>query len=240
LCLGDILKKSYNKNFPVLCFSKTKETNALLIPNIDFFTKSLLRDLQISRQDISFQDKKDNSIFIGASTGDFENNTRVKYANLCQNNTEHNGYLSFLCQNSEEEWINKYPSIITLLHKPIHIEEQLQNKIVVNIDGNTVCWSRLYWQMNSNSIPVYIDPCEHQIQFFDYIEKNQCYIKSSLDDCFSVYDYILDNNNLDEMLNIVSNGQKYCKNLFDDYIDRPNEFLQEIIDNILKNSFINK
>jgi len=240
LCLGDLLKRSYNKNFPVLCFSKEKTTNAFLIPNIDFFTKSIFSDLQIVSQDLSFQQKEDRSLFIGASTGDFSNNTRVKYGISCIDNHKHIAYLSFLCQHPESEWIGKYPQIKSLLHSPINIQEQLKNKIVVNIDGNTVCWSRLYWQMKSNSIPVYISPCEDQIQFFDYIDKEHCYIKSSLDNCFSDYDYILDRNNLDEILRIISNGQQYCANLFDDYLNQPNEFLQEIIDNILQTFFSNK
>ena len=91
--------------------------------------------------------------------------------------------------------------------------------------------------MSSNSIPVYINPYENQIQFFDYVDKSNCYIESSLSDCFSVYDYILDENNLDEVLKIIDNGKDYCKNLFSDYINRPNEFLQEIVDNILQTFF---
>ena len=240
VCLGDILKRSYNKNFPVLCFSKEKNTNAFLIPNIDFFTKSLFSDLQITSQDASFQHKQDKSLFIGASTGDFDNNTRVKYGVSCINNHKHSAYLSFLCQHPESEWIEKYPQINSLLHSPISVQEQLKNKIVVNIDGNTVCWSRLYWQMNSNSVPVYIDPCENQIQFFDYMNKTSCYMKCSLDNCFSTYDYVLDSNNLDEMLKIISNGQQYCENLFRDYLNRPDEFLQEIIDSILQTFYNNK
>jgi hypothetical protein len=237
LCLGDILQKSYNKNFPVICFSKKQNTNAFLIPNIDFFTKSIYSDLRTTAQDSPFQHKQNKSLFIGASTGDFDNNTRVKYGISCIDNHQHSAYLSFLCQHPEPEWIEKYPQILSLLHSPISVQEQLKNKIVVNIDGNTVCWSRLYWQMNSSSVPVYINPCENQIQFFDYIDKTNCYMKCSLDNCFSTYDYILDSNNLDEMLKIISNGQQYCKNLFDDYLNRPDEFLQEIIDSILQTFF---
>jgi hypothetical protein len=234
LCLGDILKKSYNKKCPVLCFSKYRDVNGFLIPNIDFFIKNIFSDLHVTANDVPFQNKQNRSVFIGASTGSFENNTRVKYGISCIPQTDHKGYISNLCQNSESAWIEKYPQVNSIVHRSISVLEQLQNKIVINIDGNTVCWSRLYWQMNSNSVPVYINPYEDQIQFFDYIDKTNCYIKSSLEDCFSTYDYILDNNNLDEMLNVISNGKTYCKNLFDDYLNRPNEFLQEIIDNILQ------
>jgi len=240
LCLGDLLKKSYNKNCPVLSFSKYKDVNGFLIPNIDFFTKNIFYDLQTTLNDIPFENKHNKSVFIGASTGNFENNTRVKYGISCINNDYHKGYISNLCQNSESAWIEKYPGVDLIVHRPISIKEQLANKIVVNIDGNTVCWSRLYWQMSSNSIPVYINPYENQIQFFDYIDNTNCYIKSSLDECFSSYDYILDPNNFEQMLKIISNGKEYCKNLFDDYLYRPNEFLQEIIDNILQNFFNNK
>lgn len=240
LCLGDLLKKSYNKSCPVLCFSKYKNVNGFLIPNIDFFTKNIFFDLNTTANDLPFQNKQNKSVFIGASTGSFENNTRVKYGILCTNQSDHKGYISNLCQNSESSWIEKYPEVKSIVHKPISVQEQLQNKIVINIDGNTICWSRLYWQMNSNSVPVYINPYEDQIQFFDYVDKTNCYIKSSLDECFSSYDYILDVNNSEEMLKIISNGQQYCKNLFNDYLSNPNEFLQDIIDNILQIFFTNK
>jgi hypothetical protein len=240
LCLGDILKKSYNKRCPTLCFSKYKNINAFLIPNIDFFTRTVFSDLQATANDLPFQNKQNKSVFIGASTGSFENNIRVKYGILCSTHPDHKGYISNLCQNTESAWTEKYPEVKSIVHSPISVKEQLQNKIVINIDGNTICWSRLYWQMNSNSIPVYINPYENQIQFFDYIDKTNCYIKSSLDDCFSVYESILDNNNLDKMLNIISNGKKYCKDLFDDYVNNPNEFLQEIIDKILQLFYTDK
>jgi hypothetical protein len=233
ICLGDITKSIYKKSFPVLCFSKNRNYNGILIPNIDFFTKTLHRDLFTATQDISFYQKKDSSIFIGASTGEFNNNIRVKYGLACRNKEQHSSYLSSLCQHSEENWISEYPKINTLLHPTIAISEQLQNKIVVNIDGNTVCWSRLYWQMMSNSIPVYIEESMTQIQFFDSIEKTDCYMATSLDNVFDTYEYIFDTNNHTQILSIIENGKKYCNNLFMEYLNNPDSFLHSVLDNII-------
>jgi hypothetical protein len=231
--LGDLLGHSYNTKYPTLCFSKTKDTNAILIPNVDFFSGHLYDSLKQINHDIPFEHKKNESIFTGGSTGSIDNNTRVKYSLLCVDKYNHHGYISHICQGSIQEWTDKYPAIQSLVRGQILIPEQLKYKILVNIDGNTLCWSRLYWQMKSNSIPVYINPNREHVQFFDYINKDDCYISSSLEDCFNVYDYILDSKNAEHVAQVIKNGKTYCDNLFSDFIENKQNFLQNIIDGIL-------
>jgi len=238
LCLNDLLSVSYNKKFPVLCLCKTKDANGVLIPNIDFFSRILFHNLNLAKKDIEFQKKNDSSIFIGASTGSLENNTRVKYSISCIDNIKHKGYICPLLQHTHSEWIERYPLIESTLHDPITVNSQLENKILVNIDGNTLCWSRLYWQMMSNSIPVYINPSENHFQLFDHIPADNCYMKSSLDDCFSIHEYILDPKNLDHVSEIVNNGKNYCESIFSDFLINPEEFLRSIIDKIISGLFI--
>jgi hypothetical protein len=231
--LGDLIARSYNTKYPVLCFSKIKDVNAITIPNVDFFTNYLQNTFKQVENDIPFHKKESGSIFSGASTGNLDNNTRTKYALSCVGNDRHHGYLSHICQWTMQEWLDRYPTIQSLVRGQIPLSEQLRYKIVVNIDGNTLCWSRLYWQMKSNSIPVYINPNKEHVQFFDYINKDDCYISSSLDDCFNTYDYILDSKNAEHVAQVIQNGKKYCDNLFNGFIENKQAFLQNIVDSIL-------
>lgn len=238
LYLGDLLSISHNKNFPVLCMCKTKDTNGVLIPNIDFFTRILFHNLNLAKRDIEFKKKNNSSIFIGASTGSLENNTRVKYSISCIGNSKHKGYICPLLQHTDSEWTERYPLVKNVLHDSISVNDQLEHKILVNIDGNTLCWSRLYWQMMSNSIPVYINPSKNHFQLFDHLPNKNCYIKSSLDDCFSVYEYIFDPKNLDHVSELINNGKNYCDSLFSDFLTNPDQFLHSVMDYTISNLFV--
>jgi hypothetical protein len=51
--LGDLIARSYNTKYPVLCFSKIKDVNAIIIPNVDFFTGCLQDTLKKVENDNS-------------------------------------------------------------------------------------------------------------------------------------------------------------------------------------------
>jgi mRNA-degrading endonuclease HigB of HigAB toxin-antitoxin module len=229
LSIGDKLKKDYTTDIPVLCLTKDKNINGILIPNIDFFTNSINYFLAETLNDDTYENKLNQSIFIGSSTGEINNNPRVLYCKKCIDNKKHNGYIHNLCQHNEEDWLKKYDFISKILHSSISISDQLKYKIVVNIDGNTTCWSRLYWQMNSNSLPVYINKTESDIQFFDFIDSSNCYVSCSLENSFEVLDKLLAMDNKD-IMPTIENGKQYCSKIFSEYQKNSQQFLQEIID----------
>ena len=229
--IGDILKKDYG-NVPVICFSKKKHINGILIPNIDFFTGVIYSVLNESSNDIDYLEKQNSSIFVGSSTGSFQNNTRILYGSKCLQIPRHKCIISNLCQASESEWTNNYPYVLKLISQPLTIKEQLNNKIVINIDGNTLCWSRLYWQMNSNSIPVYINQNNEDIQLFDYLNHDGTYISSNLDNSIQVLDSILDSYSYREISEINKCGKEFCNQNFQEYLINPKNFLQNVINSI--------
>lgn len=238
ICLGDILNKQYS-GIPVICFSKPQNIGGIVIPNTDFFDGTLLNVLKESSNDIEYTKKNNSSLFIGSSTGPFKNNTRILFGQKCLLTQRHKCNINNLCQASPEEWESEYPYINNLLMLPLNITEQLQNKIVINIDGNTVCWSRLYWQMNSNSIPVYINKNKKEIQFLDYGDSDGAYVECDLENAIETLDEILDNYT-DHQINFINNkGKEFCDKYLADYIDNPQQFLQHIIDNIIQTLFIN-
>ena len=234
IALGDKLRKNYG-NLPILCFSKEKNIPGFLIPNIDFFTMSIVNFLdQVTLFDHPYRDKSNSSIFTGSSTGPLENNIRLLFCEKSLSNKDrYKSYISNICQHSVYDWIRYYPNLNKYSSDVIKIADQLTHKIVVNIDGNTICWSRLYWQMLSNSIPVYINKNNNEIQYFDFIDHSSAYISTTLDNSLLTIDSILyeyDDNTINKINNY---GQSFIKNHFADYMSDPKQFLQTIISNLL-------
>ena len=232
ISLGDVLKKSYS-GIPTICLSKHKDVAGILIPNIDFFTGVIHITLKHSNNDILYDEKNNSSIFAGSSTGSFQNNTRILYGQKCLDSTTHFCHITNLCQADHSEWIKEYPFIDSLVTSELDIKKQLSHKVSVNIDGNTVCWSRLYWQMNSNSIPVYINKTDKDIQFFDYADSSDCYVECSLENSIETINSVLNSYSSDQIEQINLKGKNFCNTCFGDYLTNPQQFLQDIINDIL-------
>lgn len=227
IALGDTINHQYS--IPSICFSRPKTIHSILIPNIDLFSGVLYQSLnEVDQTDISFILKNNEAIFIGSSTGSFVNNNRIKFCRLSQKINNIKAYIHNLCQAEKSQWILEYPDIATYLHPSISIDNQLKYKVVINIDGNTLCWSRLYWQMKSNSIPLYINKNETDIQFFDYIDNSQTYESCSIDNSIDMINIILQYP-IEKITQINNAGKNYIKICFDDYIVNPKKYLQNII-----------
>lgn len=231
ICLGDIIKHQYI--LPSICFSRPKIINSILIPNIDLFTGAIQYfSRQVDDYDLDFQLKLDKAIFIGNTTGPLKNNTRILFCEKTQKAAGIESYICGLCQENGESWIQEYPKIESYIHPMISVPDQLKYKIVINIDGNTVCWSRLYWQMKSNSIPLYINKTQSEIQFFDYIDHSNTYITCSLDESIDVINTIMKYPKA-KIQEINNAGKHYFNLCFNDYISNPRQFLINTVNSIL-------
>lgn len=227
LSLGDEQKKDYNTTIPHVCFTRPKSMSGILIPNIDFFTGHMKTYFDIARSakpgDIN------RSIFCGASTGPLKNNTRIEYCLWSLDQPEHEGYITHLVQHSLMDFYNEYPAIKSVLTPYKSLQDQLRYDTLVNIDGNTLCWSRLYWQIASSSLPVYVNRTLDYVQFFDYYDPSECYIELTLEDCKQGK---FDVNNFDAK-QIIKNGQNYYTKVFSEYVENPTQYLQDIINRVL-------
>lgn len=231
LSLGDIIQDQYK--IPSIAFTKKKHIKCFLIPNIDFFTGVIYNSLkEVIANDIPFNNKFNKAIFVGSSTGSFDDNIRIKFCQITKHYDNIESCIHNLCQAEKSRWVERYADIDSYLCSGFSITDQIKRKIVINIDGNTVCWSRLYWQMQSNSIPVYIKNTESDIQFFDYIDSSNGYISCSLIDAVETITNIL-SYPMSRINEINQYGQSYIKLCFDDYIANSNIFLQKIFDHIL-------
>tara|TARA_R100000008_G_scaffold2672_1_gene2069 strand:+ start:393 stop:1265 length:873 start_codon:yes stop_codon:yes gene_type:complete len=231
ISMNDFSEETNDHNLPFLSFCKTSESNHILIPNVDFFTGLIYKCIKESSFDIFYRTKSDSSIFAGSDTGGLN---RIKYCNAILNDNNNFGVINFV-QNKTEDISIKYPNFEQFSGR-LTIAEQLKHKIVVNIDGNTLCWSRLYWQMNSNSIPVYINKTNRYKQYFDKFDDSDCYFEAS-EDYLDIYDYILDPKNIKHVNRINNNGKNYIKKYFSEYINNPNEFLLKTVTRAVQEAY---
>lgn len=217
-------------NLPCICLTKDSRTKHKLIPNIDFFSGLMLKLLKESLDDIDYNLKINSSCFIGSSTNGIK---RIKYCYEMLDDPIHFAKISNLCQINKSEIVSSFPRIDECLTHYMSVKDQLKYKILVNIDGNSVCWSRLYWQLNSNSIPVYIGKHLYNIQYFDQIMPEDCYLKCDFDNYQNTFDYILNPSNSNHVNMINENGKNFCKKAFNQYLSAPQDFLVNIIKEVI-------
>jgi hypothetical protein len=146
----------YEEGVPRWCFTRRSHHPNLLIPNphvgnIHNITKSF------TNTDLEFEDKKDKAIFAGSYTGGFlpEDNQRFLF---CLKNKDHDlgkFVISNFCVDKkvlqDYDWKSLGSDFISY-------DEQLKYKYILNINGNTNCWDRLLWAMNSNSLCLFLRP----------------------------------------------------------------------------------
>lgn len=231
LNLGDFDNTEVHPDIPLICFTKKKYLDHILIPNIDFFNGMMLNHINnVKIYDINFDQKINGSCFAGSSTGYIPCNKRVRYCLSVIENTNHYAKITDLTQGSLSEWQSHFPNISSIIdHKFLRIEDQLKYKILLNIDGNTLCYSRLYWQILSNSAVVYLEPDTSSTQFFDTPEMQECYFISSMEHTNALYEYILNPNHRQKIIDQKSKNQKYLQDCFSEYIINNAKFLSDIM-----------
>jgi hypothetical protein len=228
LCDESDLENKYD--IPYICLTKDVRSNHKLIPNIDFFSGLMLRLLRESRNDIDYKSKTNGSCFVGSSTNGIK---RIRYCHEMLDDPIHFAKISNLCQINKSEIVSSFPRIDECLTHYMSVKDQLKYKILVNIDGNSVCWSRLYWQLNSNSIPVYVEKHKYFTQYFDQIMPEDCYFKCDFENYKNTFDYILNPSNSNHVNMINENGKNFCKKAFNQYLSAPQDFLVNIIKEVI-------
>jgi hypothetical protein len=146
----------FEEGVPRLGFTRRVNHPNLLLPNpyigqVDSITKS------IPNIDSDFSSKKDSAIFVGSYSGGHLPKDNQRFLFCINNKDSELGTfkISNFCVEtellSEFEW-QKIKSDY------IPYTEQLEHKYIFNINGNTNCWDRLLWAMNSNSLCLFLRP----------------------------------------------------------------------------------
>lgn len=229
--LGDFDKTETHKDIPVICFTKKKYLDHILVPNIDFFGGMINTHINsVNQYDIDFALKINGSCFAGSSTGYMPCNKRVRYCLSMADKSNHYAKITDITQGSLSEWQEYFPNITDVVKNTyFETQNQLKYKILVNIDGNTLCYSRLYWQILSNSAVVYIEPDSSSTQFFDTKELEDCYYTSSIDHVNDLYEYILNPQHTEKIKQTKIKHQTYLQDCFSEYFEDNIKFLSNII-----------
>ena len=191
-----------------MSFCKLSDQNVITIPNVDFYSRALESALhEAYTRDVSYTNKANSSFFAGAST----NPKRMEYCEKMLTSDKHEAVITNVVGDvKRNDWPNfeRYVQPHFIPHS-----EQMKHKFLVNIDGYAACYSRLYWQMASNSIPVYLNRDTSYEQLHDYlIEPDEHYIDTDFDRWPVVFE------DLDEATckHVVTKGKEFCNEHFTD------------------------
>ncbi len=183
--------KDYNNNTKyVICFGKTVEQSFITVPNNHLLNGTVDHFLnEVRVHDLDLYAKLNQSIFVGGPNGGVLG-SRSKYIYSDIDSSKHK---------------------IVLTNYPIfNVKDQLKFRFLINIDGHGMCYDRLYWQLASNSVPVYLQRNKNIVQLHDsLLIPNIHYVEYDIEQWKTVN---LDN--CQQFNDVVNNGKAFVKDHF--------------------------
>jgi hypothetical protein len=177
-------------NFSI-CFGKLRNQRYITIPNLHLLggiVDSMFRE--VSTHDCGMFAKEKSSIFAGGPNCDHDG-VRIKYGVKGLDPAKH----TYLLTNNQK----------------IPISHQLKHMFTMTIDGHSMCYDRLYWQMYSYSVPVYVERNKNIVQLHDeLIKENEHYIETSVDEWGEKFEYLCSEQGQKFCQDIVKNGKAFC------------------------------
>lgn len=176
LNLGDEPNQDYK--YSSFCFSCPHESNHLQIPDPHIYKyinhPSLLN---CSINDISFDSKKNIASFRGSDTGQISDdlkNDRIRFCSKYISSQIIDAKITDYHRFNEHLLSALGCSIELISAKRQSFIEQLKNKYIIDIVGNTSAWDRIVWVTASNSILIKIksESCLDHCWYWPYIKKS--------------------------------------------------------------------
>ena len=146
----------YEEGVPRWCFTRRAHHPNLLIPNPHIVNIHKITE-SFPSTDMEFNEKEDKAIFAGSYTGGYlpEDNQRFYFCMKNRYNELGKFVINNFCVDKKVLEGHDWKSIESdFIPHPI----QLKYKYIFNINGNTNCWDRLLWAMNSNSLCLFLRP----------------------------------------------------------------------------------
>ena len=138
-----------------LCFARPRKSAHICIPDSHIpRTASICEGL--SEIDKPFFEKQNKACFFGSDTGRKFIDAEVQRTKFC-NKFKNSQLITAKITNFIEQ-----PFQEEIYSKPVSIQDQLNYKYIININGNTTSWERLIWAMKSNSFCLFLKPPPHQ------------------------------------------------------------------------------
>lgn len=218
--LLNTLDVSENNNKKTICFSKKRHQSFITAPNIHVILGAVNYFIrQVNNYDISYDKKINKSLFCGSPTGKKSSSylgKRIQYISDTLYNNIRNNHVCLLVNNSI-----------------MGIDYQLQFKYLVNIDGDSCSWDRIYWQMYSNSLTWYYKRDNSIVELYhELIKENIHYIP--VDEKLNiVYDFFEnDVSSIDFRNSIINNGKNFIQKYFLNENNNYTNIIEYIINSI--------
>jgi hypothetical protein len=178
------------KKTPTLCFARDpKCENAINFP--DYYQMFDYQGLLKRKDSINFEDKIPKVLFAGTTTGPLDpaKNRRVQ-ACLWAPNEKFDFSLTSVCQMTPEKLREHCGSKLDKMCKEyVEHEEHFRSRYLLNIEGNTCCWSRLPMIMSTNSLTLHMDTFPETLWYYPLLESGKHYVSvdeiESLPEIFS-------------------------------------------------------
>lgn len=143
-----------------LTFSKDmSHKHVILMP--DLYQMNGYSRLLEARDKTPFKNKSDRILFAGTTTGDRDptKNSRIKTCLWSIDSIEKNKdfYITNIAQMSSKDIQNAYPGdarLEKIFRNPVPLQDHWKYKYVLNVEGNTCCWSRVPMIMASKSLMI--------------------------------------------------------------------------------------
>ncbi len=152
-----------DKKIPVLTFAKSKDSYSICIPDCEALWGYNLVDTKVKKgiKQYPFNTKIEKAFWRGSTTGgifrpeNWNMFPRSKLALFSSQNEEIcDAKFTSIVQTSKEDLVTlkEQMSRFGLFGCTVSIEDHLAYKYLIDVDGNSCTYSRLYWILKSNSL----------------------------------------------------------------------------------------
>jgi len=163
LCFLLSVEDAFNHDLPVLTFAKDKHSRSFCIPDFEALRGYSALDAQVAEgiKKYPFESKIDKAFWRGSTTGgifsltNWRNFARSRLVALSLEYPQLLDAKFSLLLQAEPKEAFELKQIMTkerMFGKATDIQEHLNYKYLVDVDGNSCTYSRLYWILQSNSL----------------------------------------------------------------------------------------
>lgn len=153
---------------PIFVFSKTKQSSFICLPDHEMLAgyKALETLVTDPKRQSPWQEKESKAFWRGATTSgdyskpDWERFARSKLINasILSGDSVIDAKFSFLTDQAKlNKYFCDYCQDKGALSSFVKVEDHLQYKYLIDIDGNASTYSRFYWILRSDTMPLKVD-----------------------------------------------------------------------------------
>ena len=217
------------ESLPKFTFTRRKNHKNILLPDPHIMNVArIVHSLPDMDQD--FSEKEGKAVFAGSYTGGLlpKDNQRFYFSYKNRDNPKGNFKITNFCVDKKHLEGFDWETIQADFISP---KDQLKYKYIFNINGNTNCWDRTLWAMNSNSMCLFLTPKREDMSwYYHYFKTFGGFVYVDETDWESTIDFF--NNNEDKALEIINNQKKLSKPFSD--IKTHKYYFENILNNYNK------